>query len=321
MPLRSRSAVCRRRPRRADPEACRGTSCRRARGPRAAPCNFPGAGGHYLGVKPMNAGTPLDCASARLLIDAYLLGALDAASGAALRVHLAGCVACSVELRGFTSLVELLATMPEPVASPDFDERLILAAIADRRRRHEHHSWLQDLPRLVFRGAMRTTGTLIVTLVSVALLSAALVFAAGNFFAGTALIPTPGATVAPEVTPTLAPTPQRTAVPTSAPTETTGPVAVSATPVPTPEPTMDTGADTRADARPRANSRRPSRRSRPPPRQPTSRGARRRPHPPTRPPPRRTSPHRRSSRAGRARLAVPGLPEGCQHRKAIAGIH
>lgn len=187
----------------------------------------------------MDSATPLDCASARLLIDAHLLGALDAASRATLRVHLAGCAACSVELRGFTSLVELLATMPEPNASPDFDERVILAAIADRRRRHEHHSWLQELPRLVFRGAMRTTGTLIVTLVSVALLSSALVFAAGNFFAQTALNPTPGATVAPEVTPTLAPTPQQTAAPTIAPSKTTGPVAVSATPVPTPEPTLE----------------------------------------------------------------------------------
>jgi anti-sigma factor RsiW len=195
-----------------------------------------------VGVTPNSSGTPLDCTSARLLIDAYLLGTLDAASGAALRVHLAGCAACSVELRGFTSLVELLATMPEPIAAPDLDERLILAALADRRRRHEHHSWLQDLPRLVFRGAMRTTGTLIVTLVTVALLSSALVFAAGNFFAGTALNPTPGATVTPEVTPTLAPTPQQTAVPSIAPSGTTGPVAVSATPVPTPEPTLEPAA-------------------------------------------------------------------------------
>ena len=59
-------------------------------------------------------GTPLDCASARVLIDAYLLGALEPASRAALRVHLAGCAECSLELRGFTSLVELMATMPSP---------------------------------------------------------------------------------------------------------------------------------------------------------------------------------------------------------------
>lgn len=179
---------------------------------------------------------PLDCASAQGLIDAYLLGALDTASAAALRGHVAGCLACSVELRGFTGLIELVATLPAPTSSPDLDERLILAAIADRRRRHEHHSWLADLPRVVFRGAMRTTGTLLVTLVSVALLSAALVFAAGNFFAGTALIPTQGATVSPEVTPTMAPTPLQTAVPTSAPTRTPVPVAVSVTPAPTPVP-------------------------------------------------------------------------------------
>ncbi|MBF8290164.1 MAG: hypothetical protein HW391_1132 [Chloroflexi bacterium] len=191
-------------------------------------------------MKPIDPRAPIDCASARPLIDAYLLGALDAPSGAALRTHLTACAACSVELQGFMSLVELLATMPQPSPSPSFDERLILEAILDRRRRHEHRSWLGDLPRVVFRGAMRTTGTLIVTLVSVALLSAALVFAAGTFFAGTALIPTPGATVAPEVTPTLAPTPPQTTAPTTAPTGTTGPVAVSPTaaPTPVPEPTL-----------------------------------------------------------------------------------
>lgn len=191
-------------------------------------------------MKPIDPGLPLDCASVGRLIDAFLLGTLDAASATALRAHVADCLACSVELRGFTGLIELIATLPPPVASPDLDERLILAAIADRRRRHEHRSWLQDLPRLVFRGAMRTTGTLVLTLVSVALLSAALVFAAGNLFVRTALLPTPGATVTPEVTPTLAPTPLKTAVPTTAPTRTQGPVAVSATPEPTPvpEPTL-----------------------------------------------------------------------------------
>ncbi|MBA3876450.1 MAG: hypothetical protein C0498_05865 [Anaerolinea sp.] len=190
-------------------------------------------------MKPIGPGLPLDCASAGRLIDAFLLGTLDAASATALRGHVADCLACSVELRGFTGLIELVATLPAPVASPDLDERLILAAIADRRRRHEHRSWLQDLPRLVFRGAMRTTGTLVLTLVSVALLSAALVFAAGNFFAGTALLPTPGATVTPEVTPTLAPTPQQSAPPTDSPTGTPGQVAVSATPTPTPAPTLE----------------------------------------------------------------------------------
>lgn len=189
-------------------------------------------------MTPIDSGTPLDCASAHRLIDAYLVGALGETAAAALREHAADCVACSVELRGFVGLIELVAALPVPVASPDLDERLILAAIADRRRRHEHRSWLRDLPRLVFRGAMRTTGTLVVTLATVALLGSALVFAAGNFFAGTALIHTPGATVAPEVTPTLAPTPQQTPVPTPAPTETQGPVAVSATPAPTPEPTL-----------------------------------------------------------------------------------
>jgi len=188
-------------------------------------------------VTPIDPAAPLDCASAQRLIDAFLLDEVDTTSGAALRVHLTGCAACAADLRGITHLMRLLAVLPEPTAAADLDERLILAAIADRQRRHEHRSWLRDLRTRVFRGAIRTTGTLAATIITVALLGATLVFAAGFFLAGTALNPTQGATVAPEVTPTL--TPQQSATPTVAPTGTTGPVAVSATPTPAPVPTVD----------------------------------------------------------------------------------
>jgi hypothetical protein len=166
-------------------------------------------------------------------VDALLLDGLDAASGAALEIHLAGCSSCTAELRSMARLIELMAVLPEPAASPDLDERVLLAAVAARERRHEHHSWLSELPRLVFRGAMRTTGTLVLTLVSVALLGGAFVFAAGTFLAQTALAPNQGATVTPEVTPTPMPTPRITAAPTGVPTD--APVVVAASPIPTPE--------------------------------------------------------------------------------------
>jgi hypothetical protein len=187
-------------------------------------------------VKQISARTPLDCASAQPLVDVLLLEGLDPASAAALEIHLSGCASCSAELRGMARLIELMAVLPEPAAAPDLDQRVLLAAVAARQKRHEHHSWLQDLPRLVVRGAMRTTGTLVLTLVSVALLGGAFVFAAGTFLAQTALAPGPGATVTPEVTPTLTPTPQVTAAPTRVPTE--APVVVAASAIPTPEVTV-----------------------------------------------------------------------------------
>ena len=189
-------------------------------------------------MTPIDSAAPLDCASAQRLIDAFLLDEADATSGAALRAHLTGCAACAADLGGITHLMRLLAVLPEPIAAPDLDERLILAAIADRQRRHEHRSWLQDLRTRVFRGAIRTTGTLAATVITVALLGATFVFAASFFLGGTALIPTQGATVAPEVTPTLTPQPE-TDAPTNPPTGTPRPVVVSATPAPTPVPTVD----------------------------------------------------------------------------------
>ncbi len=185
----------------------------------------------------------LDCAAARPLIEAYLLDELGEADGRRLAGHRRDCPACSAELGGATRLVGLLAALPTPAPAPDLDERIILAAIADRRRRHAHRSWLADLRVQVLRGAMRTTGTLVVTVVTVALLGGAFVFAASQFVAQLPAF-TSRATIAPEVTPTLAPTPELTAVPTATPRPgTPTPAGVAATPtteptpVPTPEPT------------------------------------------------------------------------------------
>ena len=186
-------------------------------------------------------GPDLDCAAARPLIEAYLLDELGEADGRHLAAHLRDCPACSAELGGATRLIGLLATLPTPAPTPDLDERLILAAIADRRRRHAHRSWLADLRLQVLRGAMRTTGTLVVTIVTVALLGGAFVFAASQFVAQFPAF-TSRATVSPEVTPTLAPTPEQTAVPTAAPeTGTPTPAGVVATPTiePTPVPTQE----------------------------------------------------------------------------------
>lgn len=187
-------------------------------------------------MKPTDPGKPLDCASAQHLIDAFLLDELAAGSGAALRAHLAGCVACTTELGGATRLIQLLADLPAPMPAPDLDERIILAAIADRQRRHERRSWLNDLPALVLRGAMRTTGTLVATVVSVALLGAAFVFAAGSLLTQAPQLGLGGATVAPEVTPTFTPTPVLTVAPTASPQATPAPTVVSVTPAPTPAP-------------------------------------------------------------------------------------
>jgi len=138
-----------------------------------------------------------------------------------------------------------------PPATSDVDERILLAAIRDRDRRHEHRSWLATLPILVFRGAVRTTGTLVVTVVTVALLGGALVLAAGLLTQQVAFAPGPRATLAPDMTPTaradagpdrhapdLAPgghfPADRSAHPEPTPAPT---VAPTATPEPTPEPT------------------------------------------------------------------------------------
>ena len=139
--------------------------------------------------------------------------------------------ACQAELGGATRLLALLGSLPVAPATPDVDERILLAAIRDRDRRHEHRSWLATLPTAIFRGAVRTTGTLVVAIVTVAFLGGAFVLAAG-YITQVAFAPDTRATLAPDMTPTPAPTLVQTAAPqTSHPVVSTQP-----TEAPTPEP-------------------------------------------------------------------------------------
>jgi hypothetical protein len=188
----------------------------------------------------------LDCAHARDLIDAFLLDELEPTDAARLAAHVKGCPACAAEIGGSTRVLGLLGTLSTPRPMPDLDERILVAAFEDRRRRHEHRSWLSDLRTQVLRGAMRTTGTLIVTIMTVALLGGAFVFAASQVVAQLpAFQPPPRATLTPVATPTLTPV---SAVPTAPPGSATatprpssGPSATPQTepttaPTPTPEP-------------------------------------------------------------------------------------
>jgi hypothetical protein len=118
-------------------------------------------------------------------------------------------------------------------ATPDFDERILAAAFADRDRRHMKRTWVADLRIQLLRGTARTTGTLIATVLAVALLGATFVFAAGNFFR----LPFTGGGSIPAV-PTQTAAPADTGVPTLSPRAATdAPVVVPATPTLTEAPT------------------------------------------------------------------------------------
>ena len=179
-----------------------------------------------------------DCAAARNLIDAYLVDELDERGAVALADHVRGCAACSAELGGATRLIDLLGSLPAPAASPDLDERIVLAAIADRGQRTHHVApWWAGLPAQIARGTMRTTGTLVATLVLVALLGGAFAFAAAGFIARTATDLVGRDTVPTVTTPTQAPT-SNTAAPTATPDEgTSQPAALPVSPEPTEAPT------------------------------------------------------------------------------------
>ncbi len=197
---------------------------------------------------------PLEHAQARRLIDAFLVDDLAGPDAARLAAHVKGCPACAAELGGTTRLLALLGSLPTPPPAPDLDERILTAALRDRDRRHEHHSWLAGLWLQIARGAVRTTGTLVVTIVTVALLGGAFVLAAG-YITQVALAPAPRATVPPDMTPTLAPTlvsptvpatlpPAITAAPTPAPTATPEVTAEpTASPTETPTPTPEVTAE------------------------------------------------------------------------------
>jgi hypothetical protein len=179
---------------------------------------------------------PLDHAGARRLIDAFLVDDLLEQDASRLAAHVKGCPACAAEIGGTTRLLALLGSLPTPPPAPDLDERIYAAAIADRARRHDQRSWLQNLQTQVFRGAVRTTGTLVVAIVTVGLLGGAAVLAAA-LLTQPVPPPSPRATVVPSMTPTAAPS---IAQPTlsAAPSVKETPPAVVVTPVPTPKPVV-----------------------------------------------------------------------------------
>ena len=191
-------------------------------------CNFRGTPRHVQDVNHPPVGRePLEHAQARRLIDAFLVDELAGPDAARLAAHVKGCPACAAELGGTTRLLALLGSLPTPAPAPDLDERILTAALLDRERRHEHRSWLADLRTQVFQGAVRTTGVLVVAIVTVAFLGGAFVLAAG-FITQVALGPDPRATVHPDMTPTPAPTLVSPSVPA------TPPPAVTAEPTPVP---------------------------------------------------------------------------------------
>jgi hypothetical protein len=177
---------------------------------------------------------PLDHAGARRLIDAFLVDDLLEQDASRLAAHVKGCPACAAEIGGTTRLLALLGSLPTPPPAPDLDERIYAAAIADRARRHDQRSWLQNLQTQVFRGAVRTTGTLVVAIVTVGLLGGAAVLAAA-LLTQPVPPPSPRATVVPSMTPTAAPS---IAQPTlsAAPSVKETPPAVVVTPASTAKP-------------------------------------------------------------------------------------
>ena len=188
----------------------------------------------------------MTCDQARRLIDLFELDELSPTRARLLSEHVQGCTACAAELGGVTRLIALIRGLPEPAPADDLDARILSAALAARRHRHEHRTWLRDLPRQIVRGALRTTGTVVLTVVAVSLVGGTFVYAAASFFAGQPLFvgagdptPTPSQTTTVLV---IEPTPRVIIVtpePTEAPTTVAPATPVPATPAPaaTPSPT------------------------------------------------------------------------------------
>ena len=206
-------------------------------------CNFP--------APPRLVESVIACETALRLIDSFVGDELAPEDARSLADHLRGCPSCTAEMASASRMVELLASLPDVPPTPDFDERVLLAALEDRRRRHAHRNWMADLWTQVVRGAMRTTGTLVLTIVVVAVLGGAFVFAAANLGPGFAqqvgfaprTTPTPAVTahgtptpaVVAEAPATPSPTPSPTPAPTPSPTQRATP-AVTPSPTPSPSP-------------------------------------------------------------------------------------
>ncbi len=201
-------------------------------------CNLLPCSCHVCDVTNPHVGPALDCARARQLIDLFLLDDLLAADATRLAAHVKTCAACSAEIGGSTRVLGLLGSLPVPRPTPDLDERILLAALDDRSRRHTQRSWLSDLRTQVLRGAMRTTGTLIVTILSVALLGGAFVFAASQVVQNLPVFTGPRATIPPVATPTPSVPAAQTAEPSTTATPRPTPVeSVAPAPAITPAPT------------------------------------------------------------------------------------
>jgi cytoskeletal protein RodZ len=175
----------------------------------------------------------ITCQRARDLLDGYLLDELDPADARLLADHVRGCPGCAAEMAGATRLLGILGSLPEVVPTADLDERIFVAAIADRDRRHEHRGWLSDLRLYVLRGTLRTTGVLAATVAVVLALGAALVFATGSLFRPGPQVVTP-ASIEPSAPATVQPV---TAAPSDGSTVVTMPPAVTDPPA-SPEPTQ-----------------------------------------------------------------------------------
>jgi hypothetical protein len=177
----------------------------------------------------------ITCQRARDLLDGYLLDELDPADARLLADHVRGCPGCAAEMAGATRLLGILGSLPEVVPTADLDERIFVAAIADRDRRHEHRGWLSDLRLYVLRGTLRTTGVLAATVAVVLVLGAALVFATGSFFRPGPQVVTP-ASIEPSAPATVQPV---TAAPSDGTTLVTLPPAVTEPPAASSEPTQN----------------------------------------------------------------------------------
>jgi hypothetical protein len=182
----------------------------------------------------------ISCARARALIDAFIVDELLPGDRRALSDHLRGCAACSAELGGAGRLMEVLGALPDVEPTADFDTRVIAAAIADREKRHAGRVPLAVLLRQAMHGAVRTTGTLVITILTVVVLGGALVVGATSLFGGIPLVVHIGGgdTIAPEPTPTLAPATVLPSIPsTEVPTQAPTPVVTPSEPPVTERPT------------------------------------------------------------------------------------
>jgi hypothetical protein len=199
-----------------------------------------------------HVGHALDCTRARALIDAFLLDELGPADAARLAAHVKGCASCAAEIGSSTRVLGLLGSLPVLRATPDLDERILMAALDDRARRHAQRSWLSDLRTQVIRGAMRTTGTLLVTILSVALLGGAFVFAASQVVSQLPVFVGQRATMTPVATPTTSVPAAQTAEPSTNATPRPSPVD-SATPEPVTTPVPTESAAPSVSAEPSAS--------------------------------------------------------------------